>query len=60
MRLGGSGGEAEEAGGHGGRKSQEACAALSHTEFFCYHQGLLNKTEIESDTEFEVPALAAR
>lgn len=33
---------------------------LSLTEFFCYHQGLLNKTEIESDTEFEVPALAAR
>lgn len=38
----------------------ESSVQLSPTLLSCYQQGLLNKTEIESDAEFEVPAQAAK
>lgn len=38
----------------------ESSVQLSPTLLSCYQQGLLNKTEIESDAKFEVPAQAAK
>lgn len=41
-------------------ESPRRSVQLSPTLLSCYQQGLLDKTEIESDAEFEVPAQAAK